>query len=823
MQYVCIHGHFYQPPRENPWLEVVELQDSAAPFHDWNDRITAECYGPNAWSRILDDQGRIVDIVNNYSRMSFNFGPTLLSWMEEHAYDVYVRILEADRISMKRFGGHGSAMAQSYNHLIMPLANERTKRAQVEWGIKDFQHRFERDPEGMWLSECAVDLDTLEVMAANGIKYTVLAPRQARSFRHMGEQVWQDVSGDQVDTRFAYRCQLSSGKHIDLFFYDGVRSQEVAFKRLLDDGTRFAGRLLDGIDPNYQPEEGLLTHIATDGESYGHHHRFGDMALAVALDRIEHDGRAQLINYGEFLEKHPPTREIGIAATSSWSCVHGVERWRSDCGCRDGSYGNGTLEWRAPLRKALDDLDAGLQKVWDEHAPGLFADAEAARLDYINVILDRSPKSVRSFLDRHSNPALDGPLKGENETTALRLVEMQRQGMLMYTSCGWFFDDVGRIEPVQILRYANRAIQLAESATDVDLEDEFIKTLETAPCNEPHFDNAAEVYKNLVQPNRLTLSKVGMHYAVYSLFEEFPERLDICNYTATSAFYERFEAGNQTLAVGRTTVMSKITHSRRHFSFGVIYLGQHQIIGHFEYDMHEDTFEEFYDEVSEAFRESRVADVLGLMQQFFSGASFSFWNLFRDEQRKVLDRILEADLEQAENSYKKIFDRNYNIMNVLRSAELHIPAVFARNLEVVINTEIRKAFERNDLLNPRKLEKLALQARKWDVPLNRPHIAFAASERLLDALRNVDGNIDPTAQLQRLNRVLKVLQDLEIEPDLWKIQNAYFLFAQSLCEKGDNLSNEMSVEISRLGGFLGVRPPAALEPALGGLSESAEE
>jgi alpha-amylase/alpha-mannosidase (GH57 family) len=801
VNYVCIHGHFYQPPRENPWLETIEWQEDPYPFHDWNERITAECYGPNAWSRILDDHGRIAEIVNNYARISFNFGPTLLSWMEDNAPAVYQRVLDGDRSSMARFGGHGSAIAQAYNHLIMPLARPRIKRLQVEWGIRDFQRRFGRDPLGMWLPETAVDKDTLEVLAANGILFTLLAPRQAKSVRKAGESVWHDVSGNQIDPRKAYRCQLSGNRHIDLFFYDGGLAQDVAFKRLLDDGSRFAQALLHSFgDANGQAR---LVHVATDGESYGHHHRYGDMGLAYALDRIEGTPGVQLTNYAQFLSLHPPKDEVEIVPRSSWSCMHGVERWRSDCGCRDGAGGDAyTLAWRSPLREALDGLSDQLHLAWERMAPDFFRAPEEAASEYLDLIHDRSHANVDAFLSRHALR----DLSPDEVTRGIRLLEMLRQGMLMYTSCAWFFDDIARVEPVQILRYANRAMQIAEGECGLELEEPFVARLREAPCNHPQYANGAEVYEKLVAPSRLTLSRVGMHYAVYSLFEDFPEQLEICNYSAISERYERFEAGLQRLALGRTMVRSRVTRSVKHFSFAVIYLGQHQIIGQLDSEMEAPVFESMFEQIREAFLNSRTAEVLGIMQRYFNGSTFSFWNLFRDEQRKVLEKIVAADLLQAENAYREIFDRNYNIMNVLQSADMHIPDVFSRNLEVVINTEIRKSFE-NGPLNPRKLEKLDVQARKWNVPLDKKLIAFAAGKRLLTALEELPRVAEPVQHLDRVNRVFQVLRDLEIHPDLWQLQNEYYQLSLNIMP--DNILElpEFQAEWERLGELLGVSAP----------------
>src|SRR5262249_23746878 len=253
MGYLCIHGHFYQPPRESPWLEAIELQESAHPYHDWNERVAAECYARNAASRILDDNKRIVRITNNYSKISFNFGPTLLSWIEGKDQALYQAILEADAVSSKTFSGHGSALAQCYNHPIMPLANERDKLTQVVWGISDFQHRFGREPEGMWLPETAVDLSTLEILAKLGIKFTILAPSQARRVRKIGGRTWRETCNGRIDPTMSYLVRLPSGRTISIFFYDDPISRAVAFERLLTNGEQFAQRLLGAFSEESRP------------------------------------------------------------------------------------------------------------------------------------------------------------------------------------------------------------------------------------------------------------------------------------------------------------------------------------------------------------------------------------------------------------------------------------------------------------------------------------------------------------------------------------------------------------------------------------------
>ncbi|MGH7904158.1 MAG: DUF3536 domain-containing protein, partial [Candidatus Dormibacteraceae bacterium] len=568
-RYVCVHGHFYQPPRENPWLEAIELQDSAHPYHDWNERITAQCYAPNAVSRILDAENRILQIVNNYSRISFNFGPTLLAWLEERAPDVYRAVLEADRESARAYGGHGSALAQPYNHMIMPLASARDRSTQAMWGIRDFEHRFGRPPEGMWLPETAVDMGTLEVLAELGIGFTILSPHQARRVRRLGGR-WADVGPGGIDPSMPYQVKVGA-RTMALFFYDGPISRGVAFEGLLSSGERLADRLLDGFsDARDWPQ---LAHIATDGETYGHHHRHGDMALAYALHHIESNQLARLTNYGEFLELHPPTHEVEIVDDTSWSCVHGVERWRSDCGCNSGGRPGWNQGWRAPLRGALDWLRDEVSPRYEALAGRHLRDPWAARDDYVGVVLDRSPLRRREFLSRHAIRDLGAA----DQITAWQLLELQRHAMLMYTSCGWFFDDLSGIETVQVIQYAGRVVQLAQELFGEPLEPRFLALLGEARSNLPEQGDGASIYERQVRPAMVDLRAVCAHYAVTSIFEPYGERASIYCYSVDRVESRPLQAGVAKLGVGRARVTSEITGESGDFAYGVIHFGDHNL------------------------------------------------------------------------------------------------------------------------------------------------------------------------------------------------------------------------------------------------------
>ena len=493
-RFLCVHGHFYQPPRENPWTGEIGIEASAAPFRNWNERITEECYRPNARSVCVVSGGAIRERPPNYSRMSFNFGPTLLAWLDARAPDVSAAIRQADRDSRERFSGHGSAIAQAYSHLILPLANSRDRRTQVWWGIRDFEHRFGRSPEGMWLPETAVDLETLEILAAFGIRFTILAPQQAARVRRVqdggADAGWVEVSGARVDPRRPYRVRLPSGGSIAVFFYDGAASHAIAFGALSSGGEALAQRLAGLAADAPGPQ---LLHVATDGETYGHHHRGGEVALAEALDALEASGFARLTNYAEFLSLCPPSDEVEIVENTAWSCAHGLGRWRDDCTCRTGLNPGWVQVWRGPLREALDALRDALARVFEERGGAIFADPWEARDASIDVVLDPSPEAFDDLLRRHAAGPL--PERAGRDTARGALLEMQRHAMLMYTSCGWFFDDPSGLETTQILRYAARAIELAPPAARMAIETAFLSSLALAPSNDPAAGDARRIYQ----------------------------------------------------------------------------------------------------------------------------------------------------------------------------------------------------------------------------------------------------------------------------------------------------------------------------------------
>jgi alpha-amylase/alpha-mannosidase (GH57 family) len=771
-RYICIHGHFYQPPRENPWLEGIELQDSAYPYHDWNERITAECYAPNAASRILGGDGRILKIPNNYGQISFNFGPTLLAWLAEKSPEVYENILTADRLSQETFSGHGSAMAQAYNHMIMPLANSRDRYTQVVWGFRDFEYRFRRKPEGMWLPETAVDLETLEFMAALGVRFTILAPHQASRIRQKGRRQWQDVSGQHIDPTRAYSLKLPSGKKIALFFYDGPISKAVAFEDLLDRGENLAHRLAGAFSPDRKWPQ--LVHIATDGETYGHHRRHADMALAYALDYIASENLARLTNYGEYLKNHPPTHEVEIFENTSWSCAHGVERWWKDCGCNSGMHAGWSQAWRTPLRDALDWLRDTLAPLFESRGGELLKDPWAARNDYIEVILDRSPENVARFLERHAARELTD----QDEITVLRLLELQRHAMLMYTSCGWFFDELSGIETVQVMQYAGRAIQLTQEVFGDHIEDKFLERLALAPSNIPEHGDGRQIYAKFVQPAKVDLLEVGAHYAISSLFEDYAAEDRIFCFFINREDYRLAEVGNAKLAVGRIRVTSEITRRMADLSFSVLHFGDHNMCGGVREYQGEEAYNAMAWEVTEAFSFAEFPETVRRIDQHFGASTYSLRSLFRDEQRKVLEQIMAASLQETLSSYRLIYNHHVPLMRFLTDLNVPLPKAYHATAEFVLNLNLREAFEAEDL-DRGNINNLLEEVRVLHVELEAASLEYALRktlERLAQVFRE---HISELHFLQHLDDALDLAGQLPFEVNLRKVQNIYYEQLQS--------------------------------------------
>ncbi|MEW6584844.1 MAG: DUF3536 domain-containing protein [Nitrospirota bacterium] len=794
-RFVCIHGHFYQPPRENPWLEAIEIQDSAYPYHDWNEKITSECYAPNSASRILDKEGRIVNIVSNYELISFDFGPTLLSWMQTNAPEIYQAILEADKNSIAQRSGHGNAIAQCYNHIIMPLASSRDRRTQIIWGIKDFEYRFRRYPEGMWLPETAVDVETLDMLAEFGIKFTILAPHQVSKVRRTGFGKWKDVSGGRIDPSRAYLCRLPSNRKINIFFYDGQISRAVAFeKELLDSGESFTNRLLTGFSDLRQWPQ--MLNIAADGETYGHHHKFGDMALAFALSRIETNGAGKLINYGEYLEKNPPTHEVEIIENTSWSCPHGIERWKGNCGCNSGSHNGWNQEWRRPLRDSLDRLRDGLAAGYEQKAKAYLKDPLQARDDYIEVILNRSEETIGKYLQTH---VLKDPTPDE-KIDILKLMEIQRHAMLMYTSCGWFFDELSGIETVQILQYAGRTIQLSRGLFDDGMENTFLEDLSQAKSNIAEHKDGAHVYEKLVKPDMIDLGKVAAHYALNSVIKEYEDHAKIYCYDVNKEDYQMLQVEKSKLAVGRIGITSEITLETERTGYCVLHLGSHVFNGGIQSFSDDRTYQATKGEMIAAFEKGDLAETVRLMDARFGARSYSLLDLFRDDQRRIIDIVIAEKMDEFGHVYRSVYENSSVLAVFLQEAGIPVPKIFLTTAEFILNFDIKKAFT-SEVTDSQRIGNIMKEMNRWNVTIDSLELEFIIRRSLEKKMDKLRRNPRDVSALTEVWGMLELIKSMPFSINLWQSQNVFYRLPKTAYEdlesKADAGDEEASVLLGK--------------------------
>lgn len=772
--FLTIHGHFYQPPRENPWLEAIELQDSALPFHDWNERINKECYNPNSVSKIVDSRNRILDVVNNYEYMSFNFGPTLLSWMEHFAPLTYERVIKADIESASEHSGHGNAMAQVYNHIIMPLANENDKRTQILWGIRDFEYRFGRKPEGMWLAETAVDDDTLRILEENGIKFTVLSPYQADKFKNKNDKDWTDVSWGNIDPARSYRYNIKSapGKYIDLFFYDGAISRSVAFDELLTDGNKFIKRLKEGVsDLRDYPQ---LVNIATDGESYGHHTKFGDMALSYVLKVRAKDEGFKITNYAEYLDNYRSDCEVEIKQASSWSCFHGVGRWKEDCGCSTGGHPGWNQKWRKPLRNALDYLRDELVILFEEEGQKYFNDdVWTVRNKYIDVILDRSEGNVKRFQKENFKP----DLSDEDKVKAMQLLEIQRQCLLMYTSCGWFFSEISGIETVQIMKYAARAMQLASKFTDKNLEENFKNILSEAKSNISEYGTGKDIFERFVKPSIITPKQIASLWALTSLYQDFDDEENVYCYRITRKGYKRVQKGSSKFAVGHIEIQSRITLQKSNLVFALMQYND----GDFHCAIKEYSDEGEYNNIKtnliKSFLTSPVTEIIRSLDEIFGKEYFTLKDIFIEERRKILQILLKGKLEKFSQIYKDMYDEGKGSIYHLQSLGLNIPDEFKLSAgyalahkfnDIVANSD---GFLEDDLIQ--QASDINAEAKRINIKIDK-----TLSNKLYGTkiLQNIN-RLVYSFEVQQADVVLELfdtIEKLELEVDISEAQNTYF-------------------------------------------------
>ena len=807
--YVTVHGHFYQPPRENPYLGAIERQSSAAPFHNWNERIHYECYRPNAFARVLNDKGELTGIVNNYEYLSFNIGPTLMSWLEHHDFEVYQRILEADHKSRERLNGHGNAIAQVYNHIIMPLANERDKYTQIRWGKADFRSRFGRDPEAMWLAETAVDYETLEALVAEDIKFIVLAPSQAQRCRLLGtvkdpEPEWHEVGGGQIDPTRPYRCYLKGNRklltsgglqetkkqpYIDIFFYDGPISRDMGFSDVVYNSNHFAGRIGAAIRGDHRQAQ--LISVATDGETFGHHKGGTEKTLAYAF-REEFRRRGwTLTNFAHYLSLNPPTWEVELKPVTAWSCSHGVDRWQDDCGC--GGAPGWHLKWRSPLRNALNWLRDRLIEVYEEYGREFFQDPWEARDEYIAVIRDRSNANVHRFLTKHQNYKLNA----SDQVDALRLLEMQRHALLMFTSCGWFFEEISRPEGTQILRYAARALELAEDVAGVQLEKEFLQRLELAPSNIDYFKNGAGIYQKLVVSSQISLSQVAAHHAIASLFNGYTSSTikqsktqhhsqpkQVYCYSAHDLDYQLQRIGTLTLSVGHLKLVSDITWESEDIVFAVLHLGGWDFHCCIQAFKGRRSYTQLKEELFGVLQEGSTARVILTMSQLFGENFYSLQNMFAQERHRIMRLLTQETLTRLDQLYTQAYRENYGILLAFHQDGQTAPQELQVAAEVALGYRCKTTIRalQQDIAEPHsswnhllELEAIATEAKhlrcNLKVPESKQTIEELITRLLWQLLHESNGSFHTC--IERLEKLIDVAYKLDIGISLDRSQELY--------------------------------------------------
>ena len=777
--FVAIHGHFYQPPRENPWLEAIEAEESAHPFHDWNEKITFECYRPNAYARLMGTEGKILEILNNYASMSFNFGPTLFSWLEKHSPSVYKKIIRGDQESLRRLG-HGNAIAQTYHHLIMPLASERDQETEILWGIADFESRFRRKPEAMWLPEAAVSTSTLRLLVKHGMRYLILSPFQARRVKPFGAKRWVDVSEGRIDPTQPYRCFVKDGsgkkaldQSMDIFFYDGVISKEVSFGDLLRDGNIFCDRFRQVYQETKKRPQ--LIHIATDGENYGHHKKFGEMALAYALKQGFSSRGLEVINYGTFLKRFPPAWEVEIdegpkGEGTSWSCGHGVDRWKEDCGCSTGGQPDWNQQWRKPLREALDLLRDELSLTFEREGEGIFRGVWEARDGYIEVILDRSSLQRDQFFDRHGR----GNLGEAEKIKGLKLLEMQRHALKMFTSCGWFFADLAGIETILILQYAARAIQLAEGWTGRDIEKRFIERLSEAKSNLRDMGNGDRVYRQRVKPRVISLERVVNQFALSSFLDGGTKEKQIFSYRVEPMKFEKLEKEKDVLVLGQVRVTPEIIPEPKEFVYGLM-------------PSQQDIFRTWVS----AYRENLPFDALrervlmglgkgeeGIAQTLtalLGKEIFTLRDALKEEKQAVLQKLIQEELDQQTLEGARLFDRTRHLTEILGAEGLEIPYEIRVAEEAMLSNRLIQEMKvlREDFrptVQRGEIDRILSRAKQYGYPLKMEKPLFILEGMLKEKMERLKKVLDqpPQSPLEKAWVGSEMIEEIILLLDLIK-------------------------------------------------------
>lgn len=765
MPYLCLHGHFYQPPRENPWTDEIDREPSAAPFHNWNERINEECYRANAFARVLAADGRVVDILNNYEYLSFNFGPTLLSWIRVYAPDVYERIRQGDAVSRARLG-HGNALAQVYNHLIMPLASRRDKETQVAWGLADFRCHFGREAEAMWLPETAVDEETLEVLAEVGMRFVILAPAQAARIRPLSGGEWQPVSNGAIDPSRAYLCRLPSGRSIACFFYDGVLAHGASFGDALSNSETLVHRLRSAVDPARPHAARQLIHFATDGETYGHHKQHAERTLIYAFTHLAPQAGFQITNYATYLEIAPPEWEVQIQPNTSWSCIHGLGRWSDDCGCHTGRVNGGHQRWRAPLRTALNRLSNALAELYEREADGLLGpDPWAARNAYGDVLAHRTPERIEAFLTRQAGQ----PLSREQTERALTLLEMQKHALFMFTSCGWFFDDISGHEAVQVLKYAARAIDLASRFDAHALTRQLLADLEQAPSNVPPYRHGADVYWELVLPVAIKPQTVAANHAIAALVHPFPVRYARHGFRVEQTFNTMLAIGQYALVCGHVRLTSEFTEQVTGWTYAALHLDGYNFAASVVYCEEAQDGRRICALLQEQPSDSSTADLMRVVKAALGPTLYGLGDLPPSDRRRLLKVLDEALITDLAKSYQQIYTQHLGTIAALREAKMTVPPELRVAAEYTLSHQLAQAVveltRRPDEAAEASINRILDLARRDQIPLDRGEAIRTLEKAVVEGVRGLasEGRDQLAARCAHLDALIAAADRLGFE------------------------------------------------------------
>ena len=815
-RYLCIHGHFYQPQRANPWLETIEMQVEAFPWHDWNEKINAECYMVNGGAHLLDSQNKLIKIINNYSKISFNFGPTLLSWIKMHDRKTFTSIINADITGRSVFSGHGNAIAQIYNHVIMPLASRQDKIIEVAWAVSDFEANFGRKPEGIWLSETAVDTDTLEILADFGIKFTILSPNQAKQIRKISKSPesasWFDVSDGSINTRMPYICKLPNDSSISIFFYDDSLSNKVSFGDLLKDGETFA-KNITGLPENKQELPEIIS-IASDGETYGHHHHFGEMALSYCLNYIESKKLAKITVFGEYLEKYPPLYEVRIIENSSWSCDHGICRWKQDCGCSTGSeqHPDWKQKWRTPLRESIDWLARMNSSIYIDEAqkylkPGI-GNSDKAVSSFISIMDNRTSKSAEKFFSIF----LKNPLEKTEGIIFLKLLEAYRQCLFMQSSDGWFFDDISRVEAIQILQHACRAMEILKDVTGRDLEPQFLKILKKAKSNLPEYGDGESVYWLYVKKASSDFIKISACLALEILVsdkKEIPGVYNIYNFEASEITYDRIQMHEYTFITGSAAVISKLTlelknvifaayryknknilNSTNMAAFGktvadddineILSIGE-QLRKLLESADKQNNADDFLDCDSASGGLSAIKDYLA---KRFSGKLFTISDFLKDEQVDTVEKMIAVYNSSIYPQMANILNEYKEALNDFKENKVlnyFMDGIFPNVYEFFVEYKLYNIIKKPGL-SKKDIFEMDWISEKIDILnlINTGSLGIILEKKLNETIESFSMETENMELLKNLADFFNIIAKLNIPINMWRSQNMIFEIKENI-------------------------------------------